>query len=184
MDVMDGHFVPNLTMGPAIVSAVRRSTRLPLDAHLMVEEPERFMVPFVNAGADRLTIHVELGRTRGLLPRIRRAGALSGLSLNPETPARSVFPFLGEVGLVLVMTVHPGFGGQGFMASVVPKIRAIRREISRRGLRTLVEVDGGVSPRTAGRVVAAGADVLVAGDALFRDGRIARNLPALRRAAR
>ncbi len=168
VDVMDGHFVPNITIGPLVVQAVRRATQLPVDVHLMVSHPDPFLEDFVQAGADILTVHVEacthLQRT---LRRIRELGARAGVALNPHTPEGSLDYVLDDLDLVLAMTVNPGFGGQAFLPSVLPKIAALRNMIDERNLPVVLEVDGGVAPGTAGRVAKAGARVLVAGSAVF-----------------
>jgi ribulose-phosphate 3-epimerase len=168
VDVMDGRFVPNITVGPLVTAAVRRSTRLPIDTHLMIVEPERYLEAFARAGADSISVHVEavadLGET---LRRIHQLGKKASVAVNPATPIDGVLPVLGELDMVLLMTVNPGFGGQRFMDQVVPKIRALRAEIERRGLDVSIEVDGGIAPDTASLVVEAGADVLVAGSAVF-----------------
>jgi ribulose-phosphate 3-epimerase len=183
VDVMDGHFVPNLTVGPPVVAALRRVTRLPLDVHLMIEHPERLLEAFVAAGADILTVHqeasVHLHRT---VDRIRELGARPGVSVNPATPLMTLMDILSYVDLVLVMSVNPGFGGQRFLPTSTGKIAALRRELDARALdATEVEVDGGIGPDTAADVVDAGATVLVAGAALFNaDASVAQNLARLR----
>lgn len=168
LDVMDGRFVPNLTIGPLVVRAVRQATTLPLDVHLMIVEPERYVAEFVNAGADVVSVHVEasphLHRT---LQQIRAAGAKAGVVVNPHTSEDAIRYVLGEVDLVLVMSVNPGFGGQRFIPSALPKIAAIRRAIDALGQDAVLEVDGGVTAGNAGEIIAAGADVLVAGSAVF-----------------
>jgi ribulose-phosphate 3-epimerase len=168
VDVMDGRFVPNITIGPPVVRAVRAATRLPLDVHLMIVEPERYVADFAEAGATYITVHVEasphLHRT---LQQIRGHGAKAGVVLNPHTSEESIRHVLGDLDLVLVMSVNPGFGGQSFIPSALPKIAALRRAIDERGLDVALEVDGGVTPTTAPQVVAAGARVLVAGSAVF-----------------
>ena len=168
VDVMDGHFVPNITIGPLVVEAVKRSTSLPLDVHLMIEQPERYVEAFVDAGADTIGVHVEtcphLHRT---LAQIREAGARACAVLNPSTPARAIEPVLGDVDQVLVMTVNPGFGGQRFIQSMLPKIETIRDWIDTRSLDVDLEVDGGVSSETILAAASAGADVFVAGTAVF-----------------
>ncbi len=170
VDVMDGHFVPNITIGPLVIRALRRVTRLPLEAHLMITEPDRYLEAFAEAGADGLTVHVEgaihLHRT---LESIVKLGRRVGLALNPATPATVLDEVLSELDLVLVMTVDPGFGGQDFIASTVPKIRRIRELIDRVRPACELEVDGGINPETAPLVVEAGARVLVAGSAVFED---------------
>jgi ribulose-phosphate 3-epimerase len=168
VDVMDGRFVPNITIGPVVVRAVRKATRLPLDVHLMIVEPERYVDDFAEAGADVISVHVEpsfhLART---LQQIRARGKKAGVVLNPHTPPEAIAYVLELVDLVLVMSVNPGFGGQAFMPEVLPKLRALRKMIDARGLPALLEVDGGVAPGTARRVVEAGARVLVAGSAVY-----------------
>jgi ribulose-phosphate 3-epimerase len=167
-DVMDGHFVRNISFGAAAVAAIRRSTRLPLDVHLMISEPDLFLADFVQAGADYLTVHVEIcADARRTLDEIRRLGARPGITLNPDTPAESVYDLLPLVDIVLLMTVNPGWGGQPFQESVLPKITRIRRWLAERELRAEVQVDGGINMATAPRVVAAGADNLVVGSAIF-----------------
>jgi len=168
VDVMDGRFVPNLTIGPPVVAAIRRATKLPLDVHLMIVEPERYVNAFAEAGADVITVHVEatthLQRT---LAHVRDCGKRAGVSLNPHTPEDTVRYVLDSLDLVLVMSVNPGFGGQEFLPAVLPKLEALRRMIDASGLPIDLEIDGGIKPGTAGRAVAAGADVLVAGNAIF-----------------
>lgn len=169
VDVMDGRFVPNLTIGPVVVEAVKRSTKLPLDVHLMIVEPEKYIADFRNAGADMIGVHVEtsphLHRT---LAEIRRLGAKSTVVLNPSTPPETIDWILGEVDMVLVMSVNPGFGGQKFIASSIDKIRKIRMAAEQRGLHGLsIEVDGGIGPETIAEVARAGADTFVAGSAVF-----------------
>lgn len=168
VDVMDGHFVPNLTMGPPIVRAVRRVTSLPLDVHLMMEAPERYLADFAEAGANILTVHVEtcphLHRT---VEQIKELGCRAGVTLNPATPAASLQEILRFADLVLVMTVNPGFGGQRYIEGIEDKIGQVRAMLDDGGLHAELEVDGGIDAETAGRVVRAGADVLVAGTAIF-----------------
>ena len=183
IDVMDGHFVPNLTMGPAIVKSIRPLTRVPLDAHLMVTHPQEFVKPFADAGVDDLTIHVESDDdVRATIRAIRDAGIRPGVVLNPATPFEKAVPYLGDADMLLIMTVHPGFSGQAFRADVVPKIREARRYIDKEGLATEIQVDGGIKVDTAPIVAEAGADILVSGSGIFPD-RIRENLMALRRAA-
>jgi len=185
IDVMDGHFVPNITIGPLVIRALRRVTRLPLEAHLMITEPDRYLEAFAEAGADGLTVHVEgaihLHRT---LESIVKLGRRVGLALNPATPATVLDEVLSELDLVLVMTVDPGFGGQDFIASTVPKIRRIRELIDRVRPACELEVDGGIHPETAPLVVEAGARVLVAGSAVFEDpAGVRAGMQRLRRCA-
>ena len=168
VDVMDGHFVPNITIGPALVEAVRRSTHLPLDVHLMISEPDRYLEDFVRAGANLLSVHVEvLPHLHRTLQRVRELGARPGVTLNPSTPLATIEHVLEQVDMVLVMTVNPGFGGQKFIAAMIPKIRALRRMVDERGLAVEVEVDGGINAETIGAAACAGADVFVAGSAVF-----------------
>jgi ribulose-phosphate 3-epimerase len=169
VDVMDGQFVPNLTIGPLVTAAVRRATTLPVDVHLMMEGPERYLGEFVNAGADRITVHQEtcphLHRT---LQQIRELGALPGVALNPSTPVESILEVVPYLDLVLIMTVNPGFGGQAYIRSSTDKIRRARDLLDELGREDVpLQVDGGVDPSTAPEVVRAGAQVLVAGSAVF-----------------
>ena len=168
VDVMDGHFVPVLTIGPAVVRAVRRATALPLDVHLMIEAPERSLADFAAAGADRIGVHFEtcphLHRT---VQQIRGLGKKACVVLNPATPAEAALPVLADVDQVLVMSVNPGFGGQSFIESVLPKLVQLRRWIDERDLALELEVDGGISPDTIERAAHAGANVFVAGTAVF-----------------
>ena len=185
VDVMDGRFVPNITIGPFVVDAMRRCTALPLDVHLMIVEPERYVADFVRAGASTLGIHVETcPHLHRSVAQIREAGARAAVVLNPATPASSVEPVLGDVDQVLVMTVNPGFGGQKFIESTLPKIETLRRWIDERDLDVDLEVDGGVGPETITRVARAGANVFVAGTAVFGTPDRAAAIAALRRAAR
>ncbi len=169
VDVMDGRFVPNITIGPLVVEAVRQSTSLPLDVHLMIVEPERYLDDFARAGADILLVHQEtcphLHRT---LHHIKDLGKQAGVVLNPSTPLSTLEEVLSDVDQVLLMSVNPGFGGQSFIASSVDKVRRLRRLLDERGARAGLEIDGGIDPHTAPRVVAAGATLLVAGSAVFR----------------
>jgi ribulose-phosphate 3-epimerase len=184
VDVMDGHFVPNLTIGPPVVRALKRIATRPLDVHLMVSDPDRTAQWYVDAGADVVTVHVEaathLHRT---VQAIRDGGASPGVTLNPATPASALAEIVPYVDLILVMSVNPGFGGQAFIESSVAKIAEIRRMCSERGVCPRIEVDGGIDPSTAPRVVAAGADTLVAGNAIFGHDDPASALAELRRSA-
>ena len=184
VDVMDGRFVPNITIGPLIVQAVKRSTSLPLDVHLMIVEPERYVPDFVRAGATTIGVHVETcPHLHRNLAQIRECGARASVVLNPSTPAIAVEPVLGDVDQVLVMTVNPGFGGQKFISSMLGKIQQIRRWIDERGLDVALEVDGGIGPETIGAAARAGADVFVAGTAVFGTRDRAAAIAELRRAA-
>ena len=184
VDIMDGHFVPNLTFGASMVKALRHHTTLPLDCHLMIEHPDRFITDFVKAGADMVTVHEEacphLHRTVSL---IRESGAKAGVALNPHTPLANAEVVAGEADLLLLMTVNPGFGGQKFIRSVLPKFEAAERMREERGLPFDIEVDGGITVETAPLAARAGANILVAGNAVFNDKPIAENIDALREAA-
>ncbi|CAN5687369.1 ribulose-phosphate 3-epimerase [soil metagenome] len=186
VDVMDGHFVPNITIGPLIAQAVRRVTALPIDVHLMIERPERYLESFVSAGADSITVHVEtsphLHRT---LHQIRELGARAGVALNPATPAESLTEVLPYLDLILVMSVNPGFGGQEYIPTSTGKIARVRELLVQRGLDQVeLEVDGGIVPGNAAEVVSAGASVLVAGSAVYNSrASVVENLGALRATA-
>ena len=181
VDVMDGHFVPNLTIGPAVIKAIRRATKLPLDVHLMISNPERYLEQFVAAGADWLGIHAEATvHLERLIQNIKELGVKASVSLNPHTPLDCLEYVLKDVDLVLLMTVNPGFSGQKFIRGVLPKIRRLRQLIDARGLKTLIEVDGGVSLDTVDEIVAAGADVLVSGSGIFNDRPLAENVRQLK----
>jgi ribulose-phosphate 3-epimerase len=167
VDVMDGHFVPNLTLGPPIVASLRKRTDLYLDCHLMIDNPDVLLDDFAAAGAVSCTVHVELGDPRPLFERMRALGMRVGLVCNPETPFDAVEPYLGEIDILLVMSVHPGWGGQSFIPDVLDKVRAARSIIDERRLQVEVEIDGGINVDTAPAAAAAGADILVAGSAVF-----------------
>jgi ribulose-phosphate 3-epimerase len=181
VDVMDGHFVPNITIGPLVVKAVRKTTDLPLDVHLMIEDPDRYIPDFADAGADIITVHQEATRhLHRTVQLIRSLGKRAGVSINPATPVETLDVILEDIDLVLVMTVNPGFGGQSFIPSCLPKISALRREIDRRGLGVELEVDGGVKPDNIGPIAAAGGEVFVAGSAVFNHPDYAATIAALR----
>ena len=183
VDVMDGHFVPNLTIGPAVVKALRPHTPKPFDVHLMVAPVDQWLAPFAEAGADVITVHPEAGpHIHRTVQAIKGLGKRAGVSLNPGTPAKMLDYLIDEIDLVLVMSVNPGFGGQSFIASQLRKIEAVRKMIDKCGRDIRLEVDGGINPETARQCVAAGADVLVAGSATFAGGpeRYAANIAALR----
>ncbi len=183
IDIMDGHFVPNLTMGPALVKSIRPLTKVSFDTHLMVTRPQDFITAFADAGTDDLTVHVESDHdARATVRAIRDAGVAPGLVLNPATPFEKAVPNLADVDLLLVMTVHPGFSGQTFRADVVPKIREARAYIDKEGLDLELQVDGGIKVDTAPIVAEAGADILVSGSGIFPD-RVRENVKALRAAA-
>ena len=183
VDIMDGRFVPNITFGPGIVAAIRRSTKKPLNVHLMIVEPERYLQDFVDAGADHLLVQAEPGSTIHLhrtLSRIREMGRKAGVVLDPATPPSAIEYVLGLCDVILVMTVNPGFGGQAFLPEMTPKIAAVRAMCEARGLTPFIEVDGGQSANT---VAAAGADAIVAGSAVFGSDDYAAAIAAIREAA-
>jgi ribulose-phosphate 3-epimerase len=184
VDVMDGHFVPNITVGPAIVRALRPFTKIPFDVHLMIAPCDPYLAAFAEAGADSISVHVEAGpHLHRSLQAIRSLGRKAGAVLNPATPVSSVKHVLDLVDLVLVMSVNPGFGGQAFIGSAVDKVAELKAMIGSRAIR--IEVDGGISPKTAGLVAAAGADTFVAGSAIFKGGpsQYVANIAAIRAAA-
>ena len=182
IDVMDGHFVPNITIGAPVVKCLRKAVGLFFDVHLMISEPDRYIPDFAAAGADLITVHAESdGDTEKTVELIRSLGVKAAVALKPATPADTVFPYLDKLDMVLVMTVEPGFGGQSFMADQLPKIAAIRAECERRGLTTDIQVDGGITDKTAPLVIEAGANVLVAGSYLFKAADMAEAIGRLRR---
>jgi ribulose-phosphate 3-epimerase len=181
IDVMDGHFVPNITIGPIIVKAVKRVTNLPLDVHLMISNPDDFIDDFVQAGADILTVHAEAGyHLHRSLQHIRTAGAKPAVSLNPASALSMIEYVLDDLDMVLLMTVNPGFGGQDFIPEVIPKIEQVREMIDKRGLDIELEVDGGIGPETINRVSSAGADVFVAGSAIYHSKDYAETIRLMR----
>ena len=182
---MDQHFVPNLTFGPLVVEAVRRSTAGFVDVHLMIQHPERLIPAFAKAGADLITVHLEAehdGGVEAALALVRASGARCGLALKPATRFESALPYLSQLDLLLVMTVEPGFGGQAFMADLLPKVTAAREHRAKHGHRYLIEVDGGIAPDTAPRARAAGAEVFVAGNSVYKAADPRAALAALRAA--
>jgi ribulose-phosphate 3-epimerase len=183
VDVMDGHFVPNLTIGPPVVASLRKHSDLFFDTHLMITDPARYLEAFRDAGADGCTVHVEVGETERLITQMRDLGMRAGLALNPDTPFDAVEPYLGSVDLVLCMTVFPGFGGQSFMPEVMPKVRLVRDALAARGLAADVEVDGGIDESTVVEAARAGANVFVAGSAVFGRERPVEAVGSIRAAA-
>jgi ribulose-phosphate 3-epimerase len=184
LDVMDGCFVPNISFGPAVISALRPLTQVPFDVHLMVDRPGRYLNEFLSAGANILTIHAEAEPDlHDTLRAIRAGGAKAGLSIKPATPAEAVFPYLEDTDLILVMTVEPGFGGQSFQEAMMGKVRALRAELYRRSLSALLEVDGGINTQTIGAAARAGAEVAVAGTSVFRSADAGAAIRELREAA-
>jgi ribulose-phosphate 3-epimerase len=169
IDVMDGHFVPNVTIGPPVVASLRPYSQLFFDCHLMMSDPGTYLAPFAKSGADLVSMHVEVGDSKALLKEAHDLSLLGGLAVNPETPIDSVFPYLDQVEMILVMSVHPGFAGQSFIPEVVGKVRDLVAELDRRGLsnKVSIEIDGGIGPKVVEEVVSAGARVLVAGSAIF-----------------
>jgi ribulose-phosphate 3-epimerase len=184
LDVMDGHFVPNLTFGPMLVRAVRRLTKLPLDTHLMIENADRYIAEFADAGSDIITVHVEASTDVDRdLRAIGDRGKLRGLTLNPDTPIERVVEHLHSIDLLLVMSVFPGFAGQSFIPEVLVKVADARRIRDERGLDFSIEIDGGIDPNTAGRAKKSGADILVAGSAVFKTADYAAAIRGIRDAA-
>lgn len=182
LDVMDGHFVPNLTFGPLLVEAVRKCSDLPLDVHLMIQNPERYTPDFARAGADIITFHIEsCPNPQKIISLIRKHKVKAGCSIKPKTGFGRIKPFVKELNLVLIMTVEPGFGGQKFMTQMLPKIRKVRDYVIKNNLKTLIEVDGGINPSTSGLVKEAGADVLVAGASIFKSSDYTTVIKALRK---
>jgi ribulose-phosphate 3-epimerase len=181
VDVMDGHFVPNITIGPDVVRAIRKITRLPLDVHLMISNPDRYLEAFVDAGANWLGVHVEatthLHRT---VQRIKELKVQASVALNPATPLNSIEYVLPDLDMVLIMTVNPGFGGQEFIPAVLSKVRQLRQTIDDSALSALIAVDGGVNPQTVDLLVAAGVDIFVSGSAVFEKGYYATNIQGLK----
>lgn len=181
IDVMDGHFVPNITMGPPIVNSIKKKARIPLDVHLMIENPEKYITDFVDAGSDILTVHVETcSHLEGVVSSIKRLGVKGGVVLNPATPLIFLDHILEQVDMVLLMSVNPGFGGQQFLPSVLPKIEKLREKIDNAGLNTDIQVDGGINPSNCRSVVEAGANVLVAGSSVFHSANYKETIAELR----
>lgn len=169
LDVMDGHFVPNITIGPSIIKAVRKYTQLPFDVHLMIDYPLDYIDAFADAGADIITFHLEAKSDPDeVIEKIKSRNLKAGVVIKPKTPAEAVFPYLDKVFMVLVMTVEPGFGGQSFMADMMPKVEAIKKEIQKRNLDVLIEADGGISEKTVSQAAKAGVDICVSGTGVFK----------------
>ena len=169
LDVMDGHFVPNLSIGVPVIKSLREDSDMFFDAHLMITDPDKYVEIFAKAGCEHITVHVEAeGDPNSWIKKIKDSGCTAGLSVKPKTPAEAVFPYLDQIEMVLVMTVEPGFGGQSFMEDQMEKISAIRAEIERRGLNVHIQVDGGINASTAQTTINAGANILVAGTAIFK----------------
>lgn len=184
IDVMDGHFVPNLTLGAPVIKCIRKAGRLPFDVHLMISEPYRYVPDFIRAGADLISFHVEADSDVGdTIDLIREGGAQAGLAVKPGTEAEALFPYLDRLSMALVMTVEPGFGGQSFMRDMLPKLRRLRAEIRRRGLELDIQVDGGINRDTIKEAALAGANVFVAGSAVFGSSDAKQAIAELRRSA-
>ncbi len=181
LDVMDGHFVPNLTIGPAVIKSIRQYTELPFDVHLMIDRPLDYIDVFADAGADIITFHIEaLSDVGETIDKIRSLGIKAGLAIKPGTPPEVVYPYLDRLYMVLVMTVEPGFGGQSFMADMMPKVTAVKSECSKRGLDVLVEVDGGISEKTVSAAAEVGVDICVSGTGVFKAKDTAEAIRLLR----
>jgi ribulose-phosphate 3-epimerase len=181
VDVMDGHFVPNITIGPLIVDSIRPITQLPLDVHLMIENPDQYIKAFADAGADYITVHVEASRhLHRTIHYIKSFGVKAGVVLNPATPVESIQHIIGDVDMVLLMSVNPGFGGQKFIPEVLPKIRKVRKMAEEKGVNLEIEIDGGVNSETAKLCIEAGANVLVAGSAIYNEKDRAKAISLIR----
>jgi ribulose-phosphate 3-epimerase len=181
-DVMDGHFVPNITIGPMVIKALSKVTKLPLDVHLMIEKPERYIKEFIEAGSKMLTIHVEATtHLQRHIQHIKEQGVKAGVSLNPSTPLDVLEYILSEVDFVLIMTVNPGFGGQKFLRSMLPKIKRLRKMINEKGLSAEIEVDGGIGVENIKDAFQAGADIFVAGNAIFGSGDYRKAIQEMRK---
>ena len=184
LDVMDGHFVPNLSFGPDLIASIRRRTSLLFDVHLMIEDPQKYIQSFLKAGADSITIHVEsCNDPAAVLSYLEDCHCRAGIAISPDTPIEKVFPYLDKVSMVLVMTVRPGFGGQKFMPESLDRIKAVRNEINRRGLKVDIEVDGGIGLDNIGLVTAAGANVIVAGSSIFKAKKTGQVIKSMREIA-
>jgi ribulose-phosphate 3-epimerase len=180
VDVMDGHFVPNITIGPPVVAAIRKTTKLPLDCHLMIERPEKYIEAFAKAGADWISVHIEACDPAILLPAIRALGVKAGCVINPPTPVEKIIPYLPLADYVLVMSVNPGFGGQKMIENCLEKIAALHAICGERKLPVPLEIDGGITTENVGRAIESGAEIIVAGSAIFESGDYAGTIKALR----
>lgn len=184
VDVMDGHYVPNITIGPVVVESVRKATRLPLDVHLMITDPDKYAPEFVKAGADWISIHPETCKNpKASFKKIRELGAKASIAVNPDVPLERVEPYFPEIDMVLMMTVFPGFAGQAFIENVLTKIEKVRRVVEQRKLSILIEADGGIKADNIGRVVQAGAEVIVSGSGIFKTPDYADTIRRMRKAA-
>lgn len=180
IDVMDGHFVPNITIGPPVVEKIRKTTKLPLDCHLMIDNPEKYIDVFAMAGADWISVHVEACNLTETLPKIRNLGKKAGCVINPSTPLKEFLPYVPLADFVLVMTVNPGFGGQTMIPTSLEKVASIKSFLAERNLPIPIEVDGGINADTVGEAIKAGADIIVAGNAIFHSENYAKAIAALR----
>jgi ribulose-phosphate 3-epimerase len=181
IDVMDGHFVPNLTFGPPVIAALRKVTKLPFDVHLMVKNPQDLIDPFVKAGADIITLHAETSpHLHRLIQNVKELGVKAAVALNPSTPLSTIEEILDQLDMILIMSVNPGFGGQQFISSALNKIERLRAVLNQRNLSVDIQVDGGINERTAAQVVAAGANILVAGSAIYGSADMARTIQILK----
>jgi len=180
VDVMDGHFVPNITIGPPVVAKIRKCTKLPLDCHLMIDEPEKYIETFAKAGADWISVHVETSDMATLLPAIQKLGCKAGAVINPPTPVEKILPALEYADYILVMSVNPGFGGQEMIENCLEKISTLKRIMKERGIDIPVEVDGGVNAKTIKKTIASGADIIVAGSAVIGSDDYAKAISMLR----
>ncbi len=182
LDVMDGHFVPNITIGPVVVEWIRKATQLPLDVHLMITDPDKYAPEFIKAGANWISIHPETSRDpKAGLAKIHELGAKASVAVNPDVPLDRVEPLFADIDMLLIMTVYPGFGGQTFMGEVLPKIEEAKKAIRQKGLPILIEVDGGIKNENIGRVVQAGAEVVVSGSGIFKTPDYAGTIAGMRR---
>ncbi|MBF0609105.1 MAG: ribulose-phosphate 3-epimerase [Candidatus Magnetobacterium sp. LHC-1] len=183
IDVMDGSFVPNITVGPFVVQQIRRATVLPLDVHLMIESPDRYLMDFIRAGSDTITVHFEADRhLHRNVTLLKEAGCKAGVAINPATPIESLTEILPDVNVVVLMSVNPGFGGQEFIPRSIEKIRRLKKLINQMELKTLIEVDGGVGPKNAAEIIQAGADILVMGSAFYKSKDYKETIRAVRSA--
>ena len=183
LDVMDGHFVPNISFGAIVVEAIRKHTKLVLDVHLMISDPGSYIQPFADAGSDIFNFHQEVeSDLADLIGQVKAAGMKAGLTITPGTPAETLFPYLEDLDLVLIMSVEPGFGGQSFMPEVLPKATDLQAKIERIGASCEIEIDGGIGPQNAKEAVRAGVRVLVAGSSMFKNGDVTGNVQAIRNA--
>lgn len=183
VDVMDGHYVPNITIGPVVVESIRKVTRLPLDVHLMITDPDKYAPEFIKAGADWVSIHPETCRApKATIKKIRELGAKASIAVNPDVPLKKVERYFPDIDMILMMTVFPGFAGQAFIEDALPKITAARRQVKEKGLSVLVEADGGIKADNIGRVVKAGAEVIVSGSGIFKTPDYADTIRRMRNA--